>query len=95
MTSYILILTLLISDCGQKYSKSDNIEIGKQTNVLKNTNKQNQITEKYTKLESIEKANNESVVASRDRITKAYVFLKDGDSSINLTVNIKQDQHLF
>lgn len=45
--------------------------------------------------DSIDKANNESVVASGDNITKAFVFLKDGDSTINLIANIKKDHRIF
>jgi hypothetical protein len=45
--------------------------------------------------DSIDKANNESVIASGDNITKAFVFLKGGDSTINLTANIRQDHRIF
>ncbi len=45
--------------------------------------------------DSIDKTNNESVIASGDNITKAFVFLNDGDSTINLTGNIRQDHRIF
>lgn len=84
-----------MSACGQQSSKSDKIQIGKQINASVNSINENQVPEKFARLDSIEKANNESVVASGDNITKAYVFLKDGDSTINLTANIKQDHRVF
>ena len=94
-TIYILTLTLLICACRQTNPTSDNQENRKQTLMTVDTTKTNQTTEKLTKLDSIEKANNESVVASGDNITKAFVFLKDGDSTINLTANIRQDYRIF
>lgn len=93
-TIYILTLTLFISACGQTNPKSNNQE-SKQTNTTIDITKTNQATEKLTKLDSIEKVNNESVVASGDNITKAFVFLKDGDSTIHLTANIRQDHRIF
>lgn len=94
-TIYISTLTLLICACGQTNPKSDNQENSEQTNTAVGTTKTTQATEKPTKLDSIEKENYESVVASGDKITKAFVFLKDGDSTINLTSNIKQDHRIF
>ena len=93
-TIYILTLTLFVYACGRTKSKSDNQD-SKQTNTAKDIIKTNQTTEKLTKLDSIEKANNESVVDSGDNITKAFVFLKEGDSTINLTANIRQDHRIF
>ena len=93
-TIYILTLTLFISACGQTNLKSDNQEY-KQANATADTIKANQATEKQTKLDSIENANNESIVASGDNITKAFVFVKDGDSTISLTANIRQDHRIF
>ncbi len=46
-----------------------------------------------TGLDSIDKANNESVIASGDNITKAYVSASD--SSISLTATIRQDHRIF
>ncbi|VBB43666.1 conserved exported hypothetical protein [uncultured Paludibacter sp.] len=94
-TIYILTLTLLISACGQTNLKSDKQEKSEQTLKTIDTTKTNQATEKLNKLDSIEKANNESIIASGDNITKAFVFLKDGDSTINLTANIRQDHRIF
>jgi uncharacterized protein (UPF0210 family) len=94
-TFYIFTLTLLIGACGQTNPKTDNKENSEQTITAVDTTKTNQVTEKLTTLDSIEKANNESVFASGDNITKAFVFLKDGDSTINLTANIRQDHRIF
>ncbi len=94
-TIYILTLTLLIGACGQTDPKSDNRENSKQTITAVDTTKTNQATEKLAKLDSIEKENNESVVASGDNITKAFVSIKDGDSTINLISNIRQDHRIF
>ena len=88
-------MTLLICACGQTNPKSDNQENSKQTITDLNTIKTSQATEKLTKLDIIEKENNESVVASGNNITKAFVFLKDGDSTIDLTANIRQDHRIF
>lgn len=86
---------MLICACRQTNPKSGNQENSKQTITAVDTTETNQATEKLTKLDSIEKENNESVVASGDNITKAFVFLKDGDSTINLTANIRQDHRIF
>lgn len=94
-TIYILTLTLLICACEPTNPKSDHQENRVQALNFEDTTKANQLTEKLTKLDSIEKANNESIIASGDNITKAFVFLKDGDSTINLTANIRQDHRIF
>ena len=79
---YILILTIFFSACGQTNQKSDS-RVNTQTKVV------------FTILDSIEKVNNERIVASGVDITKAIVFLKEGDSTINLIANIKQDHRFF
>ena len=47
------------------------------------------------KLDSIDKANNESVLASGDQVTRASVSLKERDSSITLIANMRQDHRFF
>ena len=94
-TIYILTITLFFSACGQTNPKSDNHENSKQTITTVDTTKTNQAIGELSKLDSIEKANNQSVVSSGDNITKAFVFLKDGDSTIHLTSNIRQDHRIF
>jgi uncharacterized protein (UPF0210 family) len=92
---YMLTLTLLISACGQTNPKSDNEENSKQANTTADNTKTTQAIADHANLDSIDNVNNASVVASGDNITKAFVFLKDGDSTINLTANIKQDHRIF
>jgi hypothetical protein len=93
--TYLLTFTFLICACGQTNNKSANQLNTEQTITAVNTTKPSQSTEKLSNLDSIEKENNESILASGDNITKAFVFLKDGDSSINLTANIRQDHRIF
>lgn len=92
---YILTLTLLICACGQTNPKSDNHENNEQSIAGVETAKTNQATEILTILDSIEKENNESIIASEANINKAFVFLKDGDSTIHLTVNKWQDHRIL
>jgi len=91
---YILSFVLFVSACEQTKSTHD-----KQTTKTKEiTPKPVEISKplkKLTKLDSIDKVNNESVVASRDNITKAFVYLKNDDSTINLIANIRQDHRIF
>jgi len=93
--TYILTLILLISACGQINSTSDNKPTEIEVNMSADTNQLRKPTADITKLDSIDKVNNESVIASGDNITKAFVFLKDGDSTINLTANIRKDHRIF
>lgn len=88
-------LTLVVSACGQANPKSGNIDISHQTNSATDINPKEQVSGKLAKLDSIDKVNNEDVIASGDNITKAFVFLKDSDSTINLTANIRQDHRIF
>lgn len=94
-TIYILTLTLLIGACGQMHPKSDNHKNNEQNIPAIDKAKTNRATEKLAKHDSITKENNESVVAYGDNVNKAFVFLKDGDSTINLTANIRQDHRIF
>jgi hypothetical protein len=93
--TYLLTFTFLMFACGQTNNKSANQLNTEKTITAVNTTKPSQSTEKLSNLDSIEKENNESILASGDNITKAFVFLKDGDSSINLTANIRQDHRIF
>jgi hypothetical protein len=79
---YILTSTILFFACGQSNQKTDS-QVDTQAKVV------------FTKLDSIEKVNNERIVASGVYITKAIVFLKEGDSTINLIANIRQDHRIF
>ena len=53
------------------------------------------LTDVKWKLDSIEKVNNERIVASGVYITKAIIYLNEGDSTINLIANIRQDHRIF
>ncbi|QGW28681.1 hypothetical protein [Phnomibacter ginsenosidimutans] len=87
--------TLLIFACGQTNQKTDKLEKSGQTISTGSKTQTAQSTETITKLDSIEKENNNSIVDSKDSITKAFVFLKDGDSTIYLIANIKKDHRIF
>jgi len=93
-TIYLLILVLHISAYGQSSSKSNDKRTDMGTNRSVDSGKSAQTTNRLTKLDSIEKENNKSVIASGDNITKAFVSL-DTDSIINLTANIRKDHRIF
>ena len=48
-----------------------------------------------SRLDSIDKANSETVIAAGELVTRAFVRLKDGDSIIHLSSNIRQDHRIF
>ncbi len=82
------------TSCGQANHSSDSQKTHLQTEVAADT--PIQPVQKIAKLDSIEIENNESIIAwDEENITKAYVFLKDGDSTINLTANIRKDHRIF
>ena len=78
----LLISSFLFSACGDKNTdnKTDKTSINN-----------NSIS--HSKLDSLDKANNESVIASSDNINKAYVSLQD--SLIDLRASMKQDHRIF
>jgi hypothetical protein len=78
----ILTSTILFFACGQSNQKKDS-QVDTQAKVV------------FTKLDSIEKVNNERIVASGVYITKAIIYLNEGDSTINLIANIRQDHRIF
>jgi hypothetical protein len=82
---YILTCTLLASACGQTNPTPGNEPVKTTTDSKP----------PVTQLDSIDIVNNASVLASGDNITRAFVFLKDGDHTIHLTANIKQDHRIF
>jgi hypothetical protein len=89
---YILTSTLLMSACGQADSKkSEHSNI--QPPTLADSLKVNENSINTTLLDSVDKANNESVITSGDNITKAYVSASD--SSISLASNMRQDHRIF
>lgn len=92
---YTSTLILLICACGQTNSKSDKKENSEQTIKTIDKTQTSEVTVNLNILDSIEKENNESVVASEANINKPFVFLKDGDSTIHLTSNKWQDHRIF
>ena len=85
--------TLILKTTFGRTSKNNITET--EWNIPADTNKLNKSTEDYTRLDSIDKVNNETVLASGDDITKAFVSLKEGDSTIYLTANIRKDHRIF
>lgn len=100
-TNYLLLFSLFILGCGQPNNSSNLIITEKKdsilidTTTLKDTTKLHKTAVVLSKLDSIEKANNESVINVGSNITKAYVSLKDGDSIIYLQANIRKDHRIF
>lgn len=91
---YILSFVLFVSACEQTKSTPDK-QTTETKEITSNPVEISKPLKKLTKLDSIDKANNESVVASGDNINKAFVSLKNGDSTINLIANIRQDHRIF
>lgn len=90
---YLLTLTMLLSACGQGTAPADNLPMnppdtlpGPKESVVK-PDQHNPL------LDSIDRANQASVIASGDNITRAYVSRQD--SAINLRSNIRIDHRIF
>lgn len=92
---YILGLVIVISACGKTNSKTENKLKSTAADTTEKVINPARATVELTRLDSIEKANNKSVIESGDDITKAYVSLTDGDSTIYLTANIRQDHRII
>ena len=88
-------LCVLISACKQASPTFENKPAEPSGKVLANSNRSLKPTDRFTKLDSTGKVNNERIVASGGNITKAFVFLKQGDSTIHLTANTKLDHRIF
>lgn len=91
----MLALTLLMTACGPSDPDSPRGGMPGRAAIPADTAGPSPAPGKSTQLDSIEKTNNESVVASGDNITKAFVFLKDGDSTIYLTADMRKDHRIF
>ena len=90
-----IFLILIISACGQNNSTADYKDSSQKILLPVDSSNSKNLKDIITNADSTEKANNESVVVSGDNINKAFVFLKDGDSTINLTSNIRLDHRIF
>lgn len=89
---YLLLSTFFLFSCGQKSSKSSNQTDSSVTASVDNQ-KANDNLKGLSLVDSIDKANNESIIASKDDITKAYV--SSSDSLIYLTANMRRDHRMF
>jgi hypothetical protein len=86
------VLILVFYSCGQ--TNSNSAKVSNYTNSTVDTN----ITKAHSNLsktDSIDKINNETIAKSGNDTNKAFVFLKDGDSTIYLTANMKLDHRIF
>lgn len=86
----ILIATLALSACGTNNSKEPTTQEVSTVSVPPTP-----VGALSPQLDSIDKANNESVMASGDQITRAFVSLKERDSTITLVPNMRQDHRFF
>lgn len=89
---YLTTFALTFSACKQQESTSTEKSITQDGRTVVGA-EQAKTPAHTTGLDSIDKANNESVIAAGDNITKAYVSASD--SSISLTANIRQDHRIF
>lgn len=89
---YLLLSTLLLFSCGQNDSQSPT-QTESPAIASVDSQKANDDSKGLAFTDSIDKANNESIIASKDDITKAYV--SSSDSLIYLTANIRKDHRIF
>lgn len=92
---YITIMILIFSSCEKTKTKGEIQKIKNYSNVSDDTSKTKIENEKLTTFDSLEKVNNNIINASNDNIAKATVFLKTGDSTINLYSNINKEYKFF
>jgi hypothetical protein len=85
-TVYFVAFIVVVAVCGQACS-NNSVPAGTQAPTSDGNDPV------MTSLDSIDKANSESVIASGDNVTKAYI--SSSDSSIYLTANIRQDHRIF
>lgn len=91
---YLLIIIAIFSSCNQATNSSEIVSKISEDSI-QTTIESSQPLEVKINLDSIDKPNSASIVASGEDITKAFVNLKDGDSSINLIANMKLDHRIF
>lgn len=89
---FLLIFSMLSTACGQ--TKTKRVTIVQHIPFLDTTDIR-PAAQNTSRLDSIEKANNKSVDESKDNLTKAFVLLSNGDSTIHLTANIRKDHRIF
>jgi hypothetical protein len=94
-TISVLAIALVITGCGQPASTPDHSATGAGDTAALGTNQPAPGAKNNAQLDSIDRANEQMILASGDDITRAMVFLKDGDSTIHLTANMKRDHRIF
>lgn len=98
-TIYIFSLTVLISSCGAADTQTKSVKADSTVHTAIDTPAYvphpAPLTKEVTTLDSIEAANNKSVLASGDDVTKAWVNLGRGDSTIHLQADIKKDHRFY
>jgi hypothetical protein len=87
---YLLATALSLSACGANNSKETAVPEAQTA-----TTPATPVRTLSPQLDSIDKANNESVMASGDQVTRAFVSLKERDSTITLVPNMRQDHRFF
>ena len=70
VTFYTLMLAILVSGCVQPTVNSNHVKISTPPNTPIDHPKKSQAKPKFNKIDSIDKANNESVIAAGENITK-------------------------
>jgi len=91
---YTCTLYWLFYACTPDASRLDQNQHNPNNHLPKKAYKPKVVT-KSRKVDSIDQANNESVLQSGDDITRAIVFLSEGDSTIYLTSNSQKDHRMF
>lgn len=94
-TLYILALPFLLFACKKTDSISEIKPVVEKSDIPADTVKPPKPKRELTKLDSISIANDESVRSAGNNLNKAFVYLKDGDSTIRLTANIRMDHRIF
>lgn len=92
---YVYLIFFLAISCQQTNPASDPPVETQPTITKEARTPLNQETSLTTQLDSIDKENNESIVAAGEDINKAFVSLNSGDSTIHLNDSKWQDHRIF
>ncbi|NML23194.1 hypothetical protein HHL16_20115 [Pseudoflavitalea sp. G-6-1-2] len=101
--SFVLACSVLIAACNNAETKPESVakdSVAKTPSTpaitpSDTTLHPDPLIKEVTTLDSIEAANNKSVLASGDDVTKAWVNLSKGDSAIHLQANIRKDHRFY
>jgi hypothetical protein len=94
-TIQILLFSLLLSACGPTNPKTNNKEATKKTNKTLDTAGTGLTAEELIQLDTLDLSNVDGINAEDEYVTKAFVMLRSGDSTINLMSNIQKDHRIF